>query len=112
MSSEVTSPYVGLRPFSEAEQAFFFGRERDISVIATNIIEEPLTVIYGPSGAGKSSVLQAGVLPHLKLLPNAVVVYYRNWQDDNFQEEIRKNVAAALGQPQPEGSLLELVTEA
>ena len=112
MSSEVTSPYVGLRPFSEAEQAFFFGRERDISVIATNIIEEPLTVIYGPSGAGKSSVLQAGVFPHLKSLPGVAVVYFRDWQGSNFEEDIRKKVAAALGQLQAEGSLQEIVTKA
>src|ERR1041385_3559751 len=109
---QVASPYVGLRPFSETEQAFFFGREHDIGIITTNIIEEPLTVIYGPSGAGKSSVLQAGVVPYLKSLPDTSVVYFRNWQGGTFQEEIWQKVPASLGQVPPEGSLQEIVTSA
>jgi hypothetical protein len=117
-SDEVTSPYVGLRPFGEKERAFFFGRERDISIIATNVVEEPLTVIYGPSGAGKSSVLQAGVLPHLKSLANAAVVYFRNWQSDTFQEDLRANVLSVLGRAELDGlspnggSLQDLVINA
>jgi ABC-type transport system involved in cytochrome bd biosynthesis fused ATPase/permease subunit len=64
------SPYVGLRPFREEDSDFFFGREKDIRIISSNLLSEPLTVLYGPSGVGKSSVLQAGVVPELKAIPN------------------------------------------
>jgi len=78
------SPYVGLRPFREADSPFFFGRQRDIRVIASNLISSPLTVLYGPSGVGKSSVLQAGVVPHIRKDSAAGILYFNEWQDDSF----------------------------
>ena len=59
-------PYVGLVPFSEEQQRFFFGRERDSSLLADNLIAYRLTLVYGPSGAGKSSIMAAGVIPELR----------------------------------------------
>jgi hypothetical protein len=83
----VPSPYVGLRPFGEADRAYFFGRERESRVVTANVLEERLTVLYGPSGAGKSSILQAGVMPLLKSASDRVV-YFRNWQTDSFLHEL------------------------
>ena len=40
----------------------FFGREREIEVIAANLVASRLTVLYGPSGVGKTSLLRAGVV--------------------------------------------------
>ncbi len=59
------SPYVGLVPYSEADAALFFGREREQRIIAANLRASRLTLLYGASGVGKSSVLLAGVLPDL-----------------------------------------------
>ena len=84
----IPSPYVGLRPFREPDHAFFFGRERDTRIIATNLRGQRLTVLYGASGVGKSSVLQAGVVPLLKLLTNSAVVYFNRWQNPSFLEEL------------------------
>ncbi|HEY6352307.1 MAG TPA: VWA domain-containing protein [Candidatus Angelobacter sp.] len=91
-----SSPYVGLRPFREQDRAFFFGRERETRVISSNVIEESLTILYGPSGAGKSSALQAGVIPYLKSIPKAAVVYFRNWQGDSFAEELKAKVVESI----------------
>jgi hypothetical protein len=56
-------PYVGLRPFREEDQLYFFGRENEIRTIADNLYGARLTIFYGASGVGKSSVLMAGLFP-------------------------------------------------
>ena len=55
-------PYVGLQPFEEQHQAYFFGRKREQRLIISNLLAAPLTIFYGSSGVGKSSILMAGVL--------------------------------------------------
>ncbi len=61
-------PYVGLLPFNESDAKYFFGRENDTEVVATNLRAARLTVFYGASGVGKSSVIRAGVVPELQKL--------------------------------------------
>ena len=58
-------PYVGLDPFTRKNEQYFFGREVDSRVIASNFLTRPATILYGASGVGKSSVLNVG-------LPNAL----------------------------------------
>ena len=60
------SPYRGLRPYTEADAAFFFGREAEGENVAANLLSARLTLLYGPSGVGKSSVLLAGVVSSLR----------------------------------------------
>ena len=45
---------------------FFFGREKEMRLIAANLFASPLTLLYGASGVGKSSILRAGVINHLR----------------------------------------------
>jgi WD40 repeat protein len=79
------SPFKGLASFgdSDVDALFFFGREREIEVIATNLLASRLTVLYGPTGVGKSSILRAGVARTLRAVPfpRRVVVFDR-WADD------------------------------
>ncbi len=96
-SPSVPSPYVGLRPFREADYAFFFGRERDTRILISNLRAQTLTVLYGASGIGKSSVLQAGVVPQLRSLPNTAVAYFSGWQSADFQDQLMATCRAALG---------------
>ena len=85
-------PYKGLRPYTEADREYFFGREQDTEIIASNLYIAPLTILYGTSGAGKSSVLQAGVIPRLMKEPRTVVVYFNQWQGDAFIIALKKLV--------------------
>jgi WD40 repeat protein len=62
----LSSPYIGLVPFSERDAAFFFGRERERKIISANLATHRLTLLYGPSGVGKSSVINAGVVHQLR----------------------------------------------
>lgn len=63
----VDCPYPGLRPFSEHDAKFFFGREKEIGQITAMLEDHQLVVVHGASGCGKSSVVRAGVIPLFRL---------------------------------------------
>src|SRR5438270_13894414 len=86
------SPYIGLMPYLEKDEPYFFGRQAESEIITANLLASRITLLYGPSGVGKSSVLHAGVLPHLRRTvmqektmdgaPQFVVVTFSTWRDD------------------------------
>ncbi|MDQ3803881.1 MAG: ATP-binding protein, partial [Acidobacteriota bacterium] len=88
-------PYKGLQPYTEDDRKYFFGRERDKEVVASNLYVTPLTVLYGGSGVGKSSVLQAGVIPKLRAKARTVIVYFNEWQSDAFDRALKRQVLDA-----------------
>ena len=102
-------PYVGLQPFREEDYLYFFGRERDVRVISSNLLAQPLTVVYGASGVGKSSVLRAGVLPYMRTHSSAAVVYYNTWQSETFLDDLTLRCRSALGGRNGDARLEELV---
>src|SRR5262245_62036821 len=91
-------PYQGLEPYTEAQRAYFFGRERDNKIIISNLHGTPLSVLYGVSGVGKSSVLLAGVAPELRKTDGLVVVVWREWQGDNFAVSLKQAVLDAVSE--------------
>jgi tetratricopeptide (TPR) repeat protein len=60
-------PWLGLHPFTEENQHYFFGRTVEIRDIFLRVREQPLTVLYGQSGLGKTSLLRAGLIPKLRV---------------------------------------------
>jgi WD40 repeat protein/serine/threonine protein kinase/DNA-binding XRE family transcriptional regulator len=74
------NPYKGLRPFEEADEGFFFGREAFIELLLRRLSSATrkngdgqenrghgrFLAVVGPSGSGKSSVIRAGLLPALR----------------------------------------------
>ncbi|MCC6168244.1 MAG: caspase family protein [Caldilineaceae bacterium] len=60
------NPYLGLKSYSEADRALFFGREALADQLADDLPKRPLTIVLGASGAGKTSLVQAGLLPRLR----------------------------------------------
>jgi WD40 repeat protein len=79
-----STPFKGLAPFEDSalDALLFFGREREIEVIAANLMANRLTVLYGPSGVGKTSLLRAGLAQRLRREPEAVVIVASSWGDD------------------------------
>lgn len=65
-SAASQNPYVGLRPFQEADADHFFGRESLAQTLVEHLRDDRLLVLVGPSGSGKSSVVQAGLIPALR----------------------------------------------
>lgn len=92
----VESPYVGLQPYSAKDQKYFFGRERDSRIIASNLFAAPLTVLYGSSGVGKSSVLQAGVIPVLRNSPKTAVVSFQRWPEKDPIQILKNECLEAI----------------
>jgi WD40 repeat protein/serine/threonine protein kinase/DNA-binding XRE family transcriptional regulator len=66
--SDQDNPYKGLRAFSEADAADFFGREALTQRLQERMAEESVRflAVVGPSGSGKSSVVKAGLIPALR----------------------------------------------
>src|ERR1700720_2144904 len=51
-------PWPGLDAFSEALQAFFFGRAAETEELYRRIRGETVTLLFGQSGLGKTSLLR------------------------------------------------------
>ena len=62
-------PFPGLRPFSEEESLVFFGREQETSELIQRLGDprHRFVAIIGASGVGKSSLVNAGVIPALRV---------------------------------------------
>ncbi len=73
IASFAQNPYMGLRPFEEADGQFFFGRETQIDTFLERLklpgAAGRLLAVVGPSGSGKSSLVLAGLLPRLHAQP-------------------------------------------
>ena len=74
-----TGPYRGLVPFEEADEPYFFGRERECAAIFDRLFASRLTIVYGESGVGKSSILRAGVIKRIKEHELSVPVLVTDW---------------------------------
>jgi WD40 repeat protein len=57
------NPFPGIRSFEPEEHHLFFGREDQIGVLASLLMEHRLIVVTGASGSGKSSLVKAGLIP-------------------------------------------------
>jgi hypothetical protein len=56
-------PYVGARPFSEADARFYFGHEAQLEAVLDRIEHGARAIaIAGPARTGKTSLVQAGVV--------------------------------------------------
>jgi WD40 repeat protein len=74
------SPYPGLDPFMEADEAIFFGRQQEIMAgvellrILRRERDTSMMVVIGASGSGKSSLVRAGIIPKVKRDPEGWIV--------------------------------------
>jgi hypothetical protein len=60
------NPYRGLEPFTAEHAEVYFGRDRDVDLLAARVKAQPVVVVVGSSGVGKSSLVQAGLVPRLQ----------------------------------------------
>lgn len=59
-------PYMGLQAFTEADAQYFYGRESLTRKLLQEIQQQSCLAVVGASGSGKSSVVQAGLIAHLR----------------------------------------------
>jgi hypothetical protein len=100
-------PWQGLSSFTEQTQAYFFGREREITELLDRIRAQPLTVLFGLSGRGKTSLLGAGVLPRLRETGARPVILRLRQDGASFVEQLRRAWDQAVGGDPSNASLWE-----
>jgi hypothetical protein len=66
MKTNLLSRYPGVSPFSSSQQGLFFGRKDDIFKLSSLILRNQQVLLYAKSGLGKSSLINAGIIPHLR----------------------------------------------
>ena len=59
------NPFPGLRPFLFSDSHLFFGRDTQITELASRLRKNRFLAVVGTSGSGKSSLVRAGLLPEL-----------------------------------------------
>ncbi|MGQ4487572.1 caspase family protein [Streptomyces sp. 372A] len=61
-------PYAGLDSFTVDDSELFFGRDAMTALLVEKVsaAEGGPVIVVGPSGSGKTSLLNAGLLPHLR----------------------------------------------
>lgn len=89
-------PYKGLQPFTAQDTEYFFGREEEQDVVSSNLEVAHLTVLYGASGVGKTSLLLAGVLTRIEQKKEAVIIFFRDWQNAEFISALKKETVLAI----------------
>ena len=57
--------FVGPRAFNKEEAGYFFGRDKEIAILAGQVMSRRASLFFAQSGAGKSSLLRAGLIPDL-----------------------------------------------
>jgi WD40 repeat protein len=61
----LANPYVGPRSFQTNEK--LYGRDLELRQLVDRLISERIVLLHSPSGAGKTSLVQAGLVPQMKL---------------------------------------------
>ena len=64
-TASAAHPFVGLRPFTFDDAAYFFGREQQVAALERLVSLGRMVSVVGNSGSGKSSLIRAGLLPRL-----------------------------------------------
>lgn len=59
------NPFPGVRPFTSAEDKYFFGREEAVKSLLDLLLENRFVALVGNSGVGKTSLIQSGLIPTL-----------------------------------------------
>jgi WD40 repeat protein len=63
--AKAANPFPGLRPFREAEEHLFFGRESQVDSMIDKLARTRFLAVVGTSGSGKSSLVNCGLRPAL-----------------------------------------------
>ena len=80
--------YPGPKPFTEEDEALFFGRTEEKEQLNTIVQNNKLTVLFGRSGYGKSSLIQAGVVPWFKNSANYKIIEIRFSYSSTKKEKV------------------------
>ncbi|MEH2026999.1 nSTAND1 domain-containing NTPase [Nostoc sp.] len=96
-------PYMGLSAFLEEDSQYFYGREALTQQLIHQLRDRSFLAVIGASGSGKSSIVQAGVIPQLRLgkqIPSSEQWWIRSIRPGaNPLEALARRLAAAVREP-------------
>jgi hypothetical protein len=106
-------PYKLLDYYEADDAGIYFGREREIVELSSQILAHRLTLLYGASGVGKTSLLLAGVAPRLAEQNQSYETMYARALDDPAQV-IRRALSRRLPDAAlpPDGALVDFLAAA
>ena len=93
-------PYLGLKIFESGHHHFFFGRQRLIDILLSQLEGNHLLAVVGPPGSGKSSLVLGGLVPSLQA--NALMGS-RDWRYDILMAPGSNPLTSLTQLWQPEG---------
>ena len=70
------NPFVGAKPYGQNDPTLFAGRDKEISDIGFQVLDEPVFLVYGESGVGKTSLINAGLTKWMA--EREAILYYCN----------------------------------
>lgn len=87
----LTHPYKFFDYYGIEDRNIFFGREREIEILISDIVTTRLVVLFAKTGCGKTSLINAGVRPRLEELDYATF-YVRVEKDptESVKEKLRE----------------------
>lgn len=91
MNFEQRNPWKGLDTYHEGE--ILYGRDEDIRKLSQCVLGYDDTVLYGRSGIGKSSLLNAGILPAVRIA-GFVPIYIRlnHGNDESYYNQVKNAI--------------------
>ncbi|MEH1934504.1 MAG: caspase family protein [Nostoc sp.] len=96
-------PYMGLSAFLEEDSQYFYGREALTQQLIHQLRDRSFLAVIGASGSGKSSIVQAGVIPQLRLgkqIPSSEQWWINSIRPGaNPLEALARRLAGAVGEP-------------
>ncbi|MEO3814136.1 trypsin-like peptidase domain-containing protein [Sphaerisporangium sp. B11E5] len=93
-----SSPYRGLAAFREEDAEVYFGREQETTRLRRLAETRRGICVVGASGSGKTSLLQAGLMPYLRMSGKPVLLL-RPRATASFQATLARGFAALLPAP-------------
>jgi energy-coupling factor transporter ATP-binding protein EcfA2 len=87
----IKNPFPGIRPFRESDSENFFGRDHLTYELFEKLEKSRFVAIVGASGCGKSSLINAGLLPMLRVQDWKIVITRpQNNPIGNLAAELKK----------------------
>lgn len=93
------SPFKFLDPFTLADKAAFFGRDKETEQLYRLVQQTPLLILYGLSGTGKTSLIQCGLAGEFDG-PDWLPLWIRHQTNinDSLQATIKRLLPGAEGE--------------
>ena len=90
----MSNPFKFLDAYSPQDKDIFFGRDREVELLADLIDSSKLVLVYGKSGVGKTSLIQCGLSKYYNK-ENSKCLFIR--RSSNINHSLKISLESNLG---------------